>query len=227
MPACLWLLLARATVTGAQPVAVTVMQVTPQSLLAYTGFASTSTNPIMPLVSSGYYNSGTGIQIQNTGASNTNVTISYTPSAGFPGSPCTETRAVAAGTSVTFAYPTFPAGCGPSFLGSGKVTANSAGRCGNRQSGHTGSSDASSYDAINSANATNKVSLPLIMDRNYTLYRFPIGMWALCRPTWRAPLAERPTTFRPQQCAGSPLTRCSQRHLGWVRWFCNLHGDRR
>jgi hypothetical protein len=78
-----------ATVTGSQPVAVTVMQVTPQSLLVYTGFGSTSTNPFMPLVSSGYYKSGTGIQIQNAGASNTNVTISYTPSAGFPGSPCT------------------------------------------------------------------------------------------------------------------------------------------
>jgi hypothetical protein len=34
-----------ATVTGVQPVAVTVMQVGSQNLLAYTGFGSTSTNP--------------------------------------------------------------------------------------------------------------------------------------------------------------------------------------
>ena len=161
-----------ATVTSAQPLAITVMQVTPQSLLAYTGFGSTSTNPIMPLVSSGYFKSGTGIQIQNTGATNTNVTISYTPSAGFPGSACTETRTVPASTSVTFAYPTFPAGCGASFVGSGKVTGNSANMplvaIVNQVT--QGSAGASSYDAINSANATSKVSLPLIMDRNFKYF---------------------------------------------------------
>ena len=161
-----------ATVTGSQPVAVTVMQVTPQSLLAYTGFGSASTNPIMPLVSSGYYKSGTGIQIQNTGASDTSVTISYAPSAGFPGSPCTETRTVPASASVTFAYPTFPAGCGASFVGSGHVTGNTASMplvaIVNQVT--QGKANASSYDAINSANATSKVSLPLIMDRNYNYF---------------------------------------------------------
>ncbi len=161
-----------AKLSSNQPVVATLMQVGPSSLLAYTGFSNASTNPIMPLVSSGYYGSGTGIQIQNTGASATNVTISYTPSTGFPGSACTETRSVPAAQSVTFAYPSFPAACGSAFVGSGKVTGNSANMplvaIANQVT--VGKANASAYDGINPANATSKVSLPLIMDRNYNIF---------------------------------------------------------
>lgn len=108
---------ATVTSSGSVPVAVTVMQVTGSgsglmpALLAYNGFTTASTAPVMPLVSSGYYNSGTGIQIMNTGGTNTNVTLTYKPSVGFPGATCTETKTVLAGQSNTFGFPSLPAGC--------------------------------------------------------------------------------------------------------------------
>jgi hypothetical protein len=161
-----------ASISSTQPIVAAVMQVGPSNLLGYTGFSSASTNPIMPLISSGYYGSGTGVQVQNTCASSTNVTISYSPSAGFPGSACTETRTVPAGQSVTFSYPTFPAACGTAFVGSGKVTLNSASMplvaIVNQVT--AGKASASAYNAINPSNATGKVSLPLIMDRNYNIF---------------------------------------------------------
>lgn len=174
-----------ATLTASQNIVATVMQIQTGSniLLAYNGFISQSTNPVMPLVSSNYYNSGTGIQIMNTGSSSTNVTLSYTPSSGFPGASCTETKSIPAGSSVTFGFPQLPAGCGtggtgvtdPSnggFVGSAKVTANSASMplvaIVNQITRGTATSAA--YNAVNPANATSRVSLPLLMDRNYGIF---------------------------------------------------------
>jgi len=171
-----------ATVTSNTPVAVVVMEVGATNLLAYGGFADASTNPIMPLVSSNYYKSGTGIQIQNTGAQASSVTISFTPSNGFPGNACSETHNVPAGESVTFGYTNsqLPAGCGGQgtgvsdtvnggFVGSAAVTANSTSMplVAIVNQVNRGGANASSYNAINPASATNKVSLPLIMDRNF------------------------------------------------------------
>jgi hypothetical protein len=176
-----------ATVTsGSVPVAVTIMQVTGSSaglkpsLLAYNGFTSAATNPIMPLVTSGWYKSGTGIQIQNTGASDTNVTIAYTPSAGFPGAACTETKAVTAGTSVTFSFPNLPAACytdggvggSAAFVGSARVSANSASMplvaVVNQVT--VGASNAAANGSFDASAGTSNVSLPLIMDRNYGMF---------------------------------------------------------
>jgi hypothetical protein len=177
-----------ATVTSnnSVPVAVTVMQVTSSSaglkpsLLAYNGFTTASTNPVMPLVTSGYYNSGTGIQIQNTGSASTSVTISFTPSGGsFPGAACTQTKTVAAGVSETFAFP-MPAACltnagsagSAAFVGSASVTGNTASvpLVGVVNQVTIGSSTAGAYGAFDPAGATSKVSLPLIMDNNYGLF---------------------------------------------------------
>ncbi len=175
-----------ATITSDQPVAAIVMQVTSDSqglmpnLLAYNGFTTASTNPVMPLVSSGYYNSGTGIQIQNTGTSDTDVTVTYSPSAGFPGATCTETKTVPAGNSVTFGFPTLPASCytdagnagSAAFVGSAQVTGNSASQdlvaIVNQVT--TGTSNAAAYGAFNAADATDTVSLPLIMDDNFGIF---------------------------------------------------------
>ncbi len=175
-----------ATVTSDQPVAVVVMQVTSDSqglmpnLLAYNGFTTSSTAPVMPLVSSGYYNSGTGIQIQNTGTTDTDVTVTYTPSAGFPGNTCTETKTIPAGNSVTFGFPTMPSGCytdagsagSAAFVGSAQVTGNTTSQnlvaIVNQVT--TGTSNAAAYGAFNSADATTQVSLPLIMDNNYGIF---------------------------------------------------------
>ncbi len=175
-----------ASITSDQPVAAIVVQVTSDSqglmpsLLAYNGFTSASTNPVMPLVSSGYYNSGTGIQIQNTGATDTDVTVTYTPSAGFPGATCTETKTVPAGNSVTFGFPTLPTACytdggsagSAAFVGSAQVTGNTASQnlvaIVNQVT--TGTSTAAAYGAFSPADATTTVSLPLIMDRNYGIF---------------------------------------------------------
>ena len=137
----------------------------------------------MPLVTSNFYKSGTGIQIQNTGGANTSVTISYTPSAGFPGAACTESKSIPAGQSVTFGFPQLPAACGTlgtgvtdsvnkGFVGSAAVTTNSAGMplvAIVNQVTH-GAASAAAYEAFDPSIATNKVSLPLIMDRNYNIF---------------------------------------------------------
>lgn len=174
-----------ATITSDQPVAASVIQVTTSSaglspnLLAYNGFTVSSVSPVMPLVSSGWYGSGTGIQIQNTGGTATDVTVSYTPSAGFAGAACTETRNIPAGQSVTFGFPTMPVACytagagGPqAFVGSAKVTVNSAGHPLNAIVNQVtpGTPSAAAYGAFSPEVATTTVSLPLIMDRNFGIF---------------------------------------------------------
>jgi len=172
-----------ASITSAEPVVAVVMQVDAASLLAYNGFTTASTKPVMPLVSSNFYKSGTGIQVQNTGGSSTNVTISYTPSAGFPGAACTETKSIPAGQSITFGYPQMPAGCGTAgsgvtdlvnggFVGSAAVTTNSANMplvaIVNQVT--RGAVNGAAYEAFDPSTATSKVSMPLIMDRNYNIF---------------------------------------------------------
>jgi hypothetical protein len=175
------------TSSGSVPVAVTVIQVTGSSsglkpsLLAYNGFSSASAKPAFPLVTSGYYKSATGIQIMNTGASATNVTVTYKPSTGFPGATCTETKAIAAGKSTTFGFPTMPTACytnaggsagSAAFVGGAAVTTNSASMplVGVVNQLTTGTSAAGAYGAFDPALATSKVSLPLLMDRNYGIF---------------------------------------------------------
>jgi hypothetical protein len=176
---------ATVTVSGGEAVA-TVVQYNASSLLAYNGFSSTgSTEVVFPLVSHRFFNSRTGIQVQNTGASSTNVTISYTPSAGFPGSACSETKTVPAGASVVFGdnaffqQPSLP--CGPmtgssqsnfGFVGSAAVTANT-----NSQtlvaivnSVTAGTPNAATYNAFDPNGGTSKVSFPQIMDRFFGIF---------------------------------------------------------
>ncbi len=174
-----------AAVTSGQNVVVTVMQVTTDSsglmpsLLAYNGFTTSSTTPVMPLITSGYYDSGTGTQIQNTGTVSTDVTLTFTPSAGFPGATCTEQHTIAAGASETFGFPmgasclTNAGGAGSAaFVGSAQATTNSANQplvaIVNQVT--VGTSTAAAYGAFSPADATNTVSLPLIMDRNYGMF---------------------------------------------------------
>jgi len=174
-----------ATVTANQEIAVTVVEYDSKSLLSYDGFTTLgSVDPTMPLVSHGYYNSRTGIQIQNTGSQNTDVTVTYTPSRGFPGQQCSETKTIPAGQSVNFGdialfeRPDQP--CGPmsgpagtvGFVGSARVTRNS-----NNQtlvaivnSVNRGKPDAAAYSGFDTAQATAHLNMPLIMDRNYGIF---------------------------------------------------------
>ena len=81
---------AKVTSKNAVPVVATVVEVGPTTLYAYDGFVAASPTFVAPLFQ--YYNAGfsSSIQIQNTGASATDVTVQYTPS--FGGSACTETQ---------------------------------------------------------------------------------------------------------------------------------------
>jgi hypothetical protein len=83
-----------ALVTSDQPVVATVMQVGGTGfkvLMGYNAFSSGSNEIKLPLVMSlnaGYY---TGIQVMNTGAAATNVTITYGPNLGGAFNPAPET----------------------------------------------------------------------------------------------------------------------------------------
>lgn len=172
------------TNSAGQNLAATVFEVGPTTLFAYNGFSSGSNLPSLPLFQANNSNYQTGVQVQNLDASvNTDVTISYTPGAGQPGTACTETRTVAAGKSVSFGLYTFtnfadPAAStlksttctkGQTFVGSGKVTANSASKplaiIVNQL--NSGSNKGAAYNAFDVTTAKSTVVFPLIMDDNY------------------------------------------------------------
>lgn len=163
------------TVTSNQPIVTAAIQESSQVMFAYNGFSAGSVNPVLPLINTN--NSGyiTGVQIQNTGTTATNVTVTYTPSSA--GTACTETKTINPGSSQTFALQAFSAGTSPisgstcvrgqRFIGSAQVTSNSTNQplvvivnqlLPNR--------NGESYSGFDPALATNKVVMPLIMDRN-------------------------------------------------------------
>ena len=127
----------------------------------------------------------TGIQIQNTGATATDVTVSYTP--GAPplgtGTACTETRTIPAGASRSFGLYVFTSFADPvpsslvsetcvsgqTFVGAAKVTTNSASQdlVGIVNQLNAADSKGAAYIAFDPAGATADVVFPLIMDRNY------------------------------------------------------------
>ena len=161
-----------AVITSTQPIVAAVIEESSDVMFAYSGFASGSTNPVMPLINAN--NSGyiTGVQIQNLGSSDTQVTVTYTPSAA--GTACTETKTIKAGESETFALAAFSQtvsgeNCadGATFVGSARVTANSTNQplaviVNQLLPGVNGEA----YSGFDPAQATSKVVLPLIMDRN-------------------------------------------------------------
>lgn len=162
-----------AEISAGQDLAVTVMEVGPTTLFAYSGFTGGSPDVAMPLVNENNAGYVTGIQIQNMGGTNTDVTLSYTPSTA--GTACTETKTVPAGQSVTFALRAFAlseAGedCanGARFVGSARVTANSANNdlvtIVNQL--NTGANKGAAYEGFDPDSATGSVVMPLIMDRN-------------------------------------------------------------
>jgi hypothetical protein len=168
---------ATATASAGGEIVATVLEVGPDTLFAYNGFTSGSTQPVMPLVNAN--NSGfiTGIQVQNAGAASTDVTINYSPVPGL-GTACAETKTVAPGESETFALYAFSfagdpnpgtdnCAFGAQFVGGATVS----------QTGsepivtivnqlNIGSAKGSAYNGFDPAAASNAVVMPLIMDRN-------------------------------------------------------------
>lgn len=162
-------------ITSDQPVAATVIEENSSIMFAYSGFSSGATSPVMPLINTNNDGYVTGVQIQNIGSTETDVTVTFTPS--LVGTECTETQTISAGQSATFALysfffsppPEVTTDCtkGEQFVGSAEVT------------GNTGSTDlvvivnqlklgvnGEAYGGFNPAAATDTVVLPLIMDRN-------------------------------------------------------------
>lgn len=169
------------TISSNQPVAAVAVQEKPGVIYAYSGLKTVgSTNPIMPIATFNNSNNQTGIQIQNTSGSPSDITITYIPStSGGAGTQCTEKQTVPAGGSVTFGWPAFvtpvPNGytgitdCarGVRFLGSAKVTGNSANVTINSvvNQAKYGTFRAGSYTAFSPDNGSAKVVFPLIFDR--------------------------------------------------------------
>lgn len=169
-----------ATVTStASDIAAVVTQVGPTTMLIYNGFATSGANtPVFPLVNAN--NSGfiTGISVQNAGTQATNVTVSYSPSrnsaGNLEGTACAETLTIQPGASANFAVDAFRESrngenCanGALFVGSGRVSANSANQplvaIVNQLNSTT--NKGGTYAGFDPATATDTVVYPLIQDR--------------------------------------------------------------
>lgn len=165
-----------AIVTSDQPIAAAVIEESTQIMFAYSGFGAGSTSPVLPLINANNAGYVTGVQIQNAGGVETTVTLSYTPVPGV-GTACTETQTIPAGQDRTFALGAFagspPPGAttdcigGARFVGSAQVTGNTANQeltaiVNQLLPGTNGEA----YNGFNVAEATAKVVMPLIMDRN-------------------------------------------------------------
>jgi hypothetical protein len=162
---------------GGQPIAASVVELGPTTVFAYNGFTGGSTEVVMPLVNANNYGYVTGIQIQNAGDTDTDVTVAYTPSSS--GTACTEQRTIAAGASATFALYVFTySGSAPlaedcvmgeQFVGSAAVSANSADQplVAIVNQLHPSNNKGASYGGFDPAAGTDAVAMPLIMDRNY------------------------------------------------------------
>lgn len=159
-----------------ESIGVTVLEQGSTTLLAYSGLGgqNSSTNPVMPLVNSHNFGFMTGIQIQNTSDTNTDVTVSYIAS--LEGTDCTETKTVPANDSVSFAINAFSSSesgenCidGETFVGSASVTSNSTNQplVGVINQLNSNTNKGAAYSAFNPDGGTSRVDLPLIMDRNF------------------------------------------------------------
>lgn len=159
--------------TDGGTIVATALQVAPNGLFAYNGFTSSSANPVMPLTTSNWVGIHTGTQIQNTGDTSTDVTVTYTPAEGQEGTQCTETKTIDPNVSETFTLYAFSlngttdSDCdfGDAFVGAMEVTGNSADQplvavVNQTDFGNNGSS----YNSFDPAAGTSTVVLPLIQD---------------------------------------------------------------
>lgn len=168
-----------AMITSDQPVAATVVEESSDVMFAYSGFTQSQavTNPVVPLVNSNNAGYQTGITVQNSGGTNTTVTMSYTPSGPGNGTACTETITIPAGKNETFAFSAFQGlpqtgmtttcAAGQKFVGSAEVTQNTGNHplvaiVNQLKSGVNGEA----YGSFDASVATGEVVLPLIMNAN-------------------------------------------------------------
>ena len=159
-----------------QPIVVVVVEESSTVLFAYNGFAGGSKAPQMPLVNMNNYGYTSSLQIQNQGASSTDVTVKYTH--GAVGADCIETQTIPAGQAKTFGTYAFvlapiagvatTCALGSTFVGSAAVTTNTA----NMDlvavvNQHKLPINGEAYGGFDATNATAELVAPLLMDRNY------------------------------------------------------------
>jgi hypothetical protein len=227
------------TITSTQPLVAAVIQEVDQIIFAYNGFTTDGAPKLVfPLVNfgggDGYV---TGIQIQNTGDQETSIKISYIPSTA--GSGCTETRTIAAGASATFALLAFALNqdgtadnCadGSRFVGSAEVTGNSAnqplvGIVNQLLPGRNGET----YTAFVAEEATAKVVMPLIMDRNGGFFTgFSVMNVGAAATTVTCTFTNTPYTATATLTPGQALTdiqanKIGERYVG--SGTCTASGD--
>ncbi|MBN1956069.1 MAG: hypothetical protein JW900_13600 [Anaerolineae bacterium] len=168
-----------AVVTAGEPIVLAGMEVGAATLFGYSGFSAGTPALDIPLVNennSGYI---TGVQIQNQGAADTDVTLHYEPVSGL-GTACDETLTVPAGESATFALYAFTGAELPSddctsgalFVGSATVTANTGGEnlVAIVNQLNLGANQGSAYEGFADGSGSASVVMPLIMDRNGGYY---------------------------------------------------------
>jgi len=151
---------------------VAVNQLGPTTLLTYEGFPSASPGGskeiAVPLFQANNPTPGqyfSGLQVQNVGDSATTIHVQFTP--GSAGSSLHKSKSADPGEAVTF-VPTFG---GAKFVGSAVVTnTNSQPMVAIVNQFNNALGKGSAYSGFAPADATNKVSLPLVMDRNSGWY---------------------------------------------------------
>lgn len=182
-----------ATVTSDQPIIVVVNQEdsTRNTVQLYSGYDDGESNALMPLINVNNYGFITGVQIQNIGDEDADVTVTYTPAKDSIGNPigtsCTETHRIVQGGSATYTLMPFVYGFTPSptdsttcilgerFVGSAQITGNEGVSSSDPQKviavvNQATSRSAGAYGSFLPSRTTAKVVLPLIMDRNYGWY---------------------------------------------------------
>lgn len=166
-----------ATVTSDQDIVAAVMQVGPTTILGYSAFTTTSTNPVAPIINANNFGYFTGFNIQNAGTVDTTVTVTY--SASQAGTDCTETLTIPAGGRASFAQAAFAntvAGenCanGAKFIGSGRVTTNSANQplIAVVNQLNSVANKGGTYRAFDASVATSIIAFPIIQDRFFGFF---------------------------------------------------------
>jgi hypothetical protein len=167
-----------ATITAASggSIVAVVNQETGSSLLTYNAFTAGGASIAAPLVMANNFGAFTGVQVQNTGTAQANVTVTYSANS-VPGcdTPPAATFALAAGTSKTLiqaggaaaeGFDPFFASC--RYVGGATITSDGAPLVAivNQISGGS----ASAYESFNTAAATGTVKVPLAAANNFGLF---------------------------------------------------------
>jgi hypothetical protein len=166
-----------AKITSNQPIVAAVEQLNTSSfkvLMGYGGFTAGSSSVALPLVMANNANYYTGIQVQNTGAAQTTVTVDYSANTAGPFNPANEVFTLAPGASKTILQNGSAASNGGvnnwgtnKYVGSATVTNSGAQPLvAIVNQVNAVAVKGSAYEGFDPNSATTKASAPLIMANN-------------------------------------------------------------